>query len=172
MVRSRWHRLPVRSLTRQSAGILALILLSACGLLSLDNDSEDLRDLIASSRATWTEAGIQNYRVTYNRTQGQTEREDVAVTVSAGAIDSVTVQGVLQDSPDRFLTVDEMFVVVTQAFERDDRGGFQVAFNQELGFLERYRVGPGESTPGEGLVVTAFDSLSTNPETMPDAARR
>lgn len=172
MARSMWHRYSIRSVCQRAAVILGLLLLSACGLLSLDNESEDLRDLIATNRATWIESGIEDYRITYNRTQGQTEWEEVAVTVSAGAIDSVTVQGVLQDSPDRFLTVDEMFVVVTEALERDDRGGFQVSFNQELGFLERYRVGPGASTPGEGLVVTAFDSTSVEVTGNSALARR
>ena len=155
-----WYCSSTRSVCRWATVIFVLLLLPACGLLSLDNESEDLRDLIASNRATWVETGIEDYRITYNRTQGQTEWEEVAVTVSAGAIDSVTVQGALQNEPDRFLTVDEMFVVVTEALERDDRGGFQISFNQELGFLERYRVAPGESTPGEGLIVTAFDSIS------------
>lgn len=172
MVRSMWHCFSIRSVCRWGAVIFVLLLLPACGLLSLDNESEDLRDLIDSNRATWIETGIEDYRITYNRTQGQTEWEEVAVTVSAGAIDSVTVQGVLQDDPDRFLTVDEMFVVVTEALERDDRGGFQVAFNQELGFLERYRVGPGASTPGEGLVVTAFDSISVESVGNPASVSR
>ena len=167
-----WYCSSTRSVYRWATVIFVLLLLPACGLLSLDNESEDLRDLIASNRATWVETGIEDYRITYNRTQGQTEWEEVAVTVSAGAIDSVTVQGALQDEPDRFLTVDEMFAVVTEVLERDDRGGFQISFNQELGFLERYRVAPGESTTGEGLIVTAFDSISVESVGNPAAVSR
>lgn len=130
-----------------------------CGLFSLDENSESVRDLIERNRENWEEEGIESYRLTYNRTVGRVEQDSVRVTVRGGEIDSVSVEGGGVDDPDAYLTVDRLYEEIVANFEREDRGGFQVQFNEEVSYPERYRMEAGEETIGRGVVVTNFSRL-------------
>ncbi len=141
--------------------------LSGCGLFSLDRDDTDLAQLIDQKRTAWQEQGLENYTFTYNRTVGSTEISDVQVVVQGGTIDSVTVGGESQEPSSEFLTIDRLYQEVEQNFNREDRGGFQISFNNELNYPERYRMGPGNSTEGRGVVVTNFQSLAESAAARP-----
>lgn len=138
---------------------LISLVFGGCGLLSLDQDSGALNELIQRNRMNWEEQRPDQYRYVYNRTEGQEEIEDVQVTVTGTEIDSVVVGGVRQSQTDGFLTIDILYDEIERNFDRDDRGGFQVQFNEELSYPERYRMEPGESTEGRGVVVSDFQVL-------------
>jgi len=154
-------RFPHRTLRFSLVLVIAALTITGCGLLSLDDDSGALNDLIQRNRMSWEEEGPDQYRYVYNRTEGQEEIEDVQVTVTGGQIDSVLVGGVRQSQPGEFLTVDGLFDEIERNFSREDRGGFQVQFNEGVSYPERYRMEPGESTAGRGVVVTDFETLGS-----------
>lgn len=139
----------------------AVLLLSKCGLFSLDEKSNDVRELIQRNMENWEEENIEAYRFTYNKTIGGTEQDSVQVTVLGGQIDSVSVgeEGIENPDSDAFLTVDRLFDEIIKNFERDDRGQFRVQFDEELSYPKRYRMAPGEETKGRGVVVTSFTPL-------------
>lgn len=132
---------------------------SGCGLLSLDENSESVRNLIEQNRESWEEGGIDSYRFSYNKTVGGIEQDSVRVTVRTGQIDSVTVAGEPVGNPDAYLTVNRLFEEIVTNFEREDRGRFQVEFNEEFSYPKRYRMEPGDTTRGRGVVVTSFSLL-------------
>ena len=131
--------------------------LTGCGVLSLDDNPDRIQNLIEENKEKWEQSGIKRYSFTYDRTAGGQVMEDVYVEVVSSEIDSVSVSGVERENISQFLTVDDIYDVITDAFERDDRGGFQVEFNEEIGYPLRYRVGAGNSTPGEGIIVNNFN---------------
>lgn len=140
----------------------AVLLLGKCGLLSLDDKSNEVRDLIQRNMENWEEEGIESYRFGYNKTVGGVEQDSVRVTVLEEQIDSVSVGGEAIDdpAPDSFLTVDRLYDEIVTNFERDDRGRFRVQFNEEFSYPERYRMAPGDQTRGRGVVVTSFTVLN------------
>lgn len=147
------------------------LLLGGCGLLSLDENSGQLRDLIQSNMESWEESGTESYRFAYNKTVGSTEQDSVQVTVLGGRIDTVTVDGTGVENPDSYLTIDRLYDEIIKNFERDDRGRFRVQFNEELSYPERYRMAPGEQTQGRGVVVTSFTVLTASGEKSLAAGR-
>jgi len=132
------------------------LLLGSCDLLSLDENSGQLRKLIQSNEEAWEEANVESYRFVYNKTLGSTEQDSIRVTVLDGKIDSVSMDGMSVDDPDSFLTIDRLYDEINNNFERDDRGRFQVQFNEEYSYPKRYRMAPGDQTRGRGVVVTDF----------------
>jgi hypothetical protein len=149
----------VRLLT---VGVIALSIggLGGCGFLSLDENSESVRDLIEQNRDAWEEGGITSYQFTYNKTLGDTEQDSIRVIVRGGQIDSVSVGGQAVDDPGAYLTVDRLYDEIVTNFEREDRGQFRVQFNEEFAYPERYRMGAGEETRGRGVVVTSFSRMA------------
>mgnify|MGYP006291488527 CR=1 FL=1 len=162
---------PVTSRTPSSLYALLIaglaIGLGGCGLFSLDRDDTNLAQLIDQKRAAWQEQGLDNYTFTYDRTVGSTEVSDVQVFVRGGAIDSVTVGGESQEPSSEFLTIDRLYDEVDQNYNREDRGGFQISFNNEFNYPERYSMGAGSSTEGRGVVVTNFQSLAESTTAQP-----
>lgn len=145
-------------------GMVGLVvgMLSGCGFLSLDENSEGVRDLIERNRESWEEGDYDSYRFAYNRTLGSAEEDSIQVIVREGQIDSVSAGGTAVDTPDAYLTVDRLFDEIITNFEREDRGQFRVQFNEEFSYPKRYRMAPGEETRGRGVVVISF-SLLTDP---------
>ena len=135
------------------------LVLAGCDLLSLEDRPSEIRELINQNLAEWNENDVQSYQFTYNRTVGDTETNDVWVLLQGGRIDTASVEGEGVDNPDDFLTIDRLYDEIIENFERDDRGNFQVNFDQELSYPQRYRMLPGESTEGRGVVVTEFELL-------------
>jgi hypothetical protein len=144
------------------ATVFVIGVLGGCGLLSLDENSEDVRDLIERNRETWEEENYTSYQFTYNKTLGATEQDSIRVIVRGEQIDSVLVEGQVVDDPGAYLTVDRLYDEIETNFEREDRGQFRVQFNEEFSYPERYRMGAGEETRGRGVVVISF-SLLTDP---------
>ena len=134
--------------------------LGGCGFLSLDENSESVRDLIQQNRDAWEEGDITSYQFTYNKTLGDTERDSIRVIVRGGQIDSVSVGGQAVDDLGAYLTVDRLYDEIVTNFEQEDRGQFRVQFNDEFAYPERYRMEPGEETRGRGVVVTSFSVMS------------
>ena len=135
------------------------LVLAGCDLLSLEDRPSEIRELINQNLAEWNENDVQSYQFTYNRTVGDTETNDVWVLLQGGRIDTASVEGEGVDNPDDFLTIDRLYDEIIENFERDDRGNFQVNFDQELSYPQRYRMLPGKSTEGRGVVVTEFELL-------------
>lgn len=155
-----------RSVRRSLPFVIGVALLvGGCGLFSLDEDSGQLRELIQSNREAWEEANIESYRFMYNKAVGGTEQDSVQVTVLGGQIDSVSVGEEGSEDPDSFLTIDRLYDEITNNFERDDRGRFQVNFNEEFSYPERYRMAPGEETRGRGVIVVNFAPLDSQQTT-------
>ena len=142
----------------------AILLFGRCGLLSLDENSEQVGDLIEKNMEEWEQSGIESYRFTYNKSVGGVEKNNVFVVVREGQIDSVSVdgEGGSGAGSGSFLTIDRLYDEIVRSFERSDRGKFQVEFDKEFSYPERYRVGPGEQTEGRGVVVTSF-SVTNDP---------
>lgn len=151
------HRI-VRLMTL-GVSLLLIGVWGGCGLFSLDDNSENVRDLIEQNRETWEEESYMAYQFTYNETFGDTEQDDICVTVRGGQIDSVSVKGRAVDDPGEYLTVDRLYDEIVANFEREDRGQFRVQFDEERSYPERYRMGAGEETRGRGVVVTGFSLL-------------
>lgn len=139
--------------------LLLGILWAGCDLLSLDGDTDELRSLIETNQETWREADIQSYQFSYDQTVGGNTIENVFVVVEGEEIDSVSVDGVPADDKSSFLTIDEIYDALWEAFEQSDRGQFSVSFNSEVGYPTRYRMEAGGSTPGEGIIVSDFEVL-------------
>lgn len=145
-----------------SVAVLCSSLIFGCGILSLDDRSDEIRDLIERNHESWDESDVENYSFSYDKRVGDSETNDVDVTVIQGEIDSVSVAGVAVDSTEGFLTVDRLYDELVRNFERDDRGRFRVDFNEEFSYPRRYRMLPGEATEGRGVVVQEFGVLGDN----------
>ena len=141
-----------------SVVLLIAIGVGGCGLLSLDEQSGNLKELIDRNRSEWEESDVQNYNFEYNKTVGEVEYTGINVHVRQGHIDSTFVVDGTR-APDRFLTVDDLYDEIVRNFEREDRGNLQVSFNEEFSYPSRYRMLPGTSTEGRGVVVTTFDLI-------------
>lgn len=139
---------------------LCASLLFGCGLFSLDEKSGGLRKLIDRNKKNWKNKNIKNYSFSYNKNIGNSETNDVYVLVIQEEIDSVSVGGSAAESFEGFLTVDRLYAEIEKNFERDDRGTFQVNFNEEFSYPLRYRMLPGETTEGRGVVVENFEVIS------------
>jgi hypothetical protein len=148
------------SFASQLLMIVLAIGLSGCWLFSLDQNDTDLAQLIEQKRSAWQEQGLDNYAFTYNRTIGSTEIKGVQVFVRGGAIDSVTVGGESQELSNEFPTIDRLYDEVERNSNRQDRGGFQISFNNEFNYSERYRMEPRISTVGRSVVVSDFQTLA------------
>lgn len=140
-------------------GVAVVLLLSGCGLLSLDENSGQLRELIQRNKENWEKGDIESYRFAYNKTIGATERDSVRVTVLEGQIDTVSVDGAAVENLGSYLTINRLYDEIIRNFERDDRGQFRIQFNEEFSYPERYRMAAGEQTRGRGVVVTSFTVL-------------
>lgn len=145
--------------------MLAGILVSGCGLFSLDEKSDRVRDLIRENRRNWEASGVESYQFRYNKTIGTMEQDSIRVTVLNGEVDSVSMGGAGIEAPDSFLTIDRLYDEMIRNFERDDRGRFRVQFNEEFSYPKRYRMGAGEETRGRGVVVVNFAPLDSQQTT-------
>lgn len=139
---------------------LCASLFFGCGLLSLDEKKGGLRNLIERNKSNWKKRNIKNYSLLYDKKVGGSETNDVYVLVVQEEIDSVSVGGAAAESFEGFLTVDRLYAEIEKNFERDDRGTFQVNFNEEFSYPLRYRMLPGETTEGRGVVVENFEVIS------------
>lgn len=134
------------------------VLLSGCGLFSLDKSS-DLEELIKRNQQNWEEKEVESYQFTYDKRIGDREIEDVQVTVRGGQIDTATIAEEGEETIGDTLTVDRLYEEIISAFEQDDRGNLNVQFNEEYSYPKRYRMEPGEETEGRGVVVTNFEVI-------------
>ena len=135
------------------------IFIAGCDILSLEDRPTKIRDLIEQNLENWNENDIQSYRFDYNKTVGDTEINDVQVTLQEGRIDTVLVEGEGVENPDDFLTIDRLYDEIIENFEREDRGDFQVSFDQQLSYPTLYRMLPGQATEGRSVEVTDFELL-------------
>ncbi|NBC86015.1 MAG: hypothetical protein GVY25_07460 [Bacteroidetes bacterium] len=114
--------------------------------------------LIETNREKWNEGNIQDYDYIYNRTLGTTLQVDVEVFVRQGAVDSVAVEGEPVSDTAGYLTIDDAFVRLTAAFERDTGGTFVVTFNNEYGYPREFVAGPSDDgSPGEDFFIQEFE---------------
>lgn len=152
--------MPMRVYAKVIAAILLLgMSWAGCDLLSLEDDSDEIRSLIETNQERWEEANLQAYQFSYDQTVGGSTLEDVFVVVRDAEIDSASVDGEPVDDASSFLTIDGVYDALWTAFEQSDRGQFSVNFNGEIGYPTRYRVGVGDSTPGEAIIVSDFEVL-------------
>lgn len=148
--------------------LIAMIALvfSGCDVLSLDDNTDSVGSLIEENEDKWQRSNLQDYNYTYALGIGERQVEDVEVFVRSGQIDSVAVDGVGIENPasdpnsDFYITVDQAFVRLEDAYQRDTDGRFSVRFNDLYGFPSQYRAFSSPSAPGEELIVRTFDDLA------------